>query len=175
MRSFIVLIFFYAFLSCSENKARYPLNKNSKFFLKSSANRNKTLISREEFLIKKAAKLDSSNNYNISESGFLYAYIKRNNKSSLPKKGTQVRFKYQIEDLEKNTIYSYKELGVVDYLVDQESLLPALREGVRIMRAGEVVVFLFPSYLCYSYQGDGDKVGTNQPLRFTVERIPLID
>ena len=175
MRSFIVLIFFYVFLSCSENKTRYPLNKNSNFFLKSSANRNKTQIAREEFLLKKAAKLDSSINYNVSESGFLYAYIKKNNESSLPKKGTQVRFKYQIENLEKNIIYNYKELGVVDYLIDQENLLPALREGLRIMRAGVVVVFLFPSYLCYSYQGDGDKIGKNQPLRFTVERVPLIN
>lgn len=38
---------------------------------------------------------------------------------------------------------------------------------------GEVVVFLFPSYLCYSYQGDADKIGVNQPLRFTIERLPL--
>jgi len=43
--------------------------------------------------------------------------------------------------------------------------------GLRMMKAGEVVVFLFPSYLCYSYQGDGDKIGVNQPLRFTIERI----
>ena len=175
MRLSVVLILFYIFLSCSDNKPRYPLNKKTDFFLRSSANRNKTLIAREEFLIKKAAKLDSLYNYNVSEAGFLYAYIKTNSESSLPKKGTQVRFKYQIEDLEKNIIYSYKELGLVNYIVDQESLLPALREGIRIMRAGEVVVFLFPSYLCYSYQGDGDKVGTNQPLRFTIERITAIN
>jgi FKBP-type peptidyl-prolyl cis-trans isomerase len=41
-----------------------------------------------------------------------------------------------------------------------------------MMRTGEVVVFLFPSYLCYGYQGDEDKIGVNQPLRFTIERLP---
>ena len=31
------------------------------------------------------------------------------------------------------------------------------------MRPKEIVVFLFPSYLCYGYQGDGNKVGVSQP------------
>jgi len=73
--------------------------------------------------------------------------------------------------LEQNMIYDKQTLGVVEYSLDQEEILPALRLGLRMMKAGEVVVFLFPSYLCYSYQGDGDKIGVNQPLRFTIERI----
>ena len=114
------------------------------------------------------------NNYHISDAGFLYAKIKSTNKNfPLPKKGERVQFKYQIEDLERNIIYSYKELGIVEYLIDQENLLPALREGIRIMRPMEIAVFLFPSYLCYSYQGDGIKIDENQPLRFTIERTPL--
>jgi len=68
-------------------------------------------------------------------------------------------------------IYDQKSLGTVEYAVDQEDLLPALREALRIMKADEVVVFLFPSYLCYGYQGDGEKIGINQPLRFTIERL----
>ena len=50
-------------------------------FLKTSAYRNKALYSSEEFLIKKAAKLDSLNNYQISDAGFLYAKIKSTNKN----------------------------------------------------------------------------------------------
>ena len=174
MRIFTSLVFIITFLSCGDHKVRYPINKKKDFFLKSSASRNRSLLAREEFLIKKAAKLDSAMSYQISEAGFLYANVKSINEDiPLPKKGTKVRFKYQIEDLEKNIIYSYKELGIVDYIIDQENLLPALREGIRIMRPGEVVVFLFPSYLCYSYQGDANKVRVNQPLRLTIEHLPL--
>ena len=68
-------------------------------------------------------------------------------------------------------MYSYKELGTVEYYVDEENILPALREGIRLMKSGEIVSFLFPSYLCYGYQGDGQKIGNNQPLRFTIERL----
>ena len=101
MRIFTFFVFI-IFLSCQENKVRYPLNKKKDFFLKSSANRNRSLLAREEFLIKKAAKLDSINSYLTSEVGFLYAKIKSINEDiPLPKKGKKVRFKYQIEDLEK--------------------------------------------------------------------------
>jgi len=176
MKLFVFLFVFLIFVSqsCEENKTRYPLNKKKDVFLKTSAYRNKGLYSREEFLIKKAAKLDSLNKYHISDVGFLYAKIKSTNKNfTLPEKGEKVRFKYQIEDLDKNIIYSYEELGIVEYLIDQENLLPALREGIRIMRPMEIAVFLFPSYLCYSYQGDGVKINANQPLRFTIERTPI--
>ena len=176
MKLFVFLFIFLIFIShsCEENKTRYPLNKKKDVFLKTSAYRNKALYTSEEFLIKKAAKLDSLNKYHISDAGYLYAKIRSTNKNfPLPEKGERVQFKYQIEDLDRNIIYSYKELGIVDYLIDQENLLPALREGIRIMRPMEIAVFLFPSYLCYSYQGDGIKIDANQPLRFTIERTPL--
>jgi len=41
------------------------------------------------------------------------------------------------------------------------------------MKENEVVVFLFPSYLCYGYQGDGEKIGMNQPLKFTIKLLKL--
>tara|TARA_Y100000768_G_C23825750_1_gene608826 strand:- start:282 stop:809 length:528 start_codon:yes stop_codon:yes gene_type:complete len=170
---FIYIIIFFVF-SCKENTARYPLNKKKQLFLNNSASRNKALLAREEFLMKKASKADSNRKFQISEKGFLFAYIKSVSKQKLlPIKGTKVRFQYQIEDLEKNILYPQTKLGIVNYTVDQEDLLPALREGIRIMRLGEVVVFLFPSYLCYGYQGDGDKIGVNQPLRFIIERLPI--
>ena len=126
----------------------------------------------EESILMESASKDSLLNFQKSEAGYLFAY---KNRAPLdipyPKKGDQVRFQYQIEDLQKNIIYDMNSLGFVDYLIDEEELLPALREALRIMRPNEVVVFLFPSYLCYSYQGDGDKIGISQPLRITIERL----
>lgn len=158
--------------SCYQENPRLPLNKKKKIFLNSSAKRNKLLIAREEIMIKKSLINKDTLNFKLSEKGFLYAYLKKSYQNkSLPTKGTKVFFKYQIQDLDKNIIYNYNHLGVVEYSVDEENLLPALREGIRLMRSGEVVVFLFPSYLCFGYQGDGEKIGTNQPLRITIERL----
>ena len=41
------------------------------------------------------------------------------------------------------------------------------------MTGGDVAVFLFPSYLCFGYLGDGEKIGINQPLRFTIEMLKI--
>lgn len=159
-------------ISCQNPKPRAPLNKKKSTFLISSAARNKRLLEEEELLLLQSAKNDSLHEFEKSSSGFLYAYEKKAAASvSLPKKGEKILFRYQIEDLEQNIIYDKNTLGIVEYSLDQEELLPALRLGLRMMKSGEVVVFLFPSYLCYSYQGDGDKVGVNQPLRFIIERI----
>jgi gliding motility-associated peptidyl-prolyl isomerase len=167
--SLSLLVFF---VSCQEIKPRQPINKNEVRNLSSSAKRNKNLFTQEELLINSAAKKDSSYIYKKAPSGYLFAYV---NKSSdyfkFPQKGELVSFEYSIETLQKELLYNKKELGIVNYRIDQEDLLPALREGLRIMKVNEVVVFLFPSYLCYGYQGDGNKIGINQPLRFTIERL----
>jgi gliding motility-associated peptidyl-prolyl isomerase len=161
--------------SCSEIIPRHPLNKKKVTFLNQSAHRNKKLFTHEEQELREAASRDSLLNFNSTEAGFLYAYKKQVNKSlDTPQKGELVRFQYQIEDLNNKVIYDKNMLGIVEYSIDQEDLLPGLREGLRIMKTGEVVVFLFPSYLCYGYQGDGEKISANQPLRFTIERLSNI-
>ena len=160
------------FCSCSENNVRYPVNKGKKTFLSNSATRNKILLAREELMIRKSAEKDSLFTFYNSEKGFLYAYVKKASENQpLPQKGKKLSFTYKIEDLNKKTLYTKNELGIVDYVVDKDNILPALREGIRIMRPNEIVVFLFPSYLCYGYQGDGNKVGVSQPLRYTIERL----
>ena len=63
-------------------------------------------------------------------------------------------FTYQIENLDGSPIYSEEELGTVSFRVDQEDVIPALREGVKVLRPGEQGLFLFPSFMCFGYQGD---------------------
>jgi len=172
MKQNLYFILIVIFCSCSENKVRYPLNNEKKTFLSNSATRNKILMAREELMIRKSANYDSLSTFYNSQKGFLYAYVKKVSENEpLPQKGTRLRFTYKIEDLNKKILYTKNELGIVDYLVDKENILPALREGVKIMRPKEIVVFLFPSYLCFGYQGDGNKVGVSQPLRYTIERL----
>ena len=172
MKQNLFFILILVFCSCSENKVRYPLNKEKQTFLSNSATRNKILIAREELMMRKSANNDSLFTFYKSQKGFLYAYLKKVSENEpLPQKGTILRFSYKVEDLNKKILYTKNEVGIIDYLVDKENILPALREGLRIMRPKEIVVFLFPSYLCYGYQGDGNKVGLSQPLRYTIERL----
>ena len=170
--AFILKIFFLTiFYSCNNQEARKPVNLKNNNFLKQSAQKNKNLISDEQKLIQKAIRNDSSSIYKKSKTGFWYSYIMKTNNLK-PKSGDKVKFKYLLQDLEKNILYNEK-LDTVTYFVDKEEILPGLREAIKILKEGEIAVFLFPSYLCYGYQGDGEKVGINQPLRFTINLLNI--
>ncbi len=173
MKRILLLVFLiFALTSCQNTAPRRPINKSKTSFLTSSAQRNKMLLAREEDMLKKAVLADSFFDFNRSETGYFFAYKKQANlKLPLPQKGELVHFEYQVATLDNRLLYDRAEMGKNSYAIDQEDLLPALREGLRIMREGDVVVFLFPSYLCFGYQGDGHKIEINQPLRFTIWRL----
>ena len=166
------LLFF--ILSCQNLQPRRPLNKKKQVFLKESAKRNKIIVAIEQSLFRQVIEIEEKLFFENAPTGFWYAYQKKTNSNkSYPNKGDRVTFKYRIEDLSGNLIYDEEELGNVSFLIDKEDLIPALREGLKYLREGEIGVFLFPSYLCYGFQGDGEKIGINQPLRFTIELLKL--
>ena len=161
-------------LSCQNLEPRRPINKQKQVFLKESAKRNKNIITIEQSLFQQAIKQEKKLSFENTPQGFWYAYQKNTNSNgAYPTKGDRVTFRYRIEDLNGNLLYDEKELGDVSFFVDQEDLIPALREGIKYLRPEEIGVFMFPSYLCFGYQGDGEKIGINQPLRFTIELLKL--
>lgn len=175
MRNVALFLIACSLNSCMRLQPRKPLNKKDTVFFEESVVRNRAQNSYEQELIQKAIAVDSILNYSAAPSGFWYAYLKQNqNPSPRPQKGDQVVFSYRIENLAQELLYNEESLGKVTYYIDEEELLPGLRKGVKLMQAGEVVAFYFPSYLCYAYQGDGEKIGINQPLRFIVHLESLI-
>ena len=142
-------------------------------FLKNSAERNKSRVKAEQNLINKARKLDTINSYSVSNLGFLFSIENKKSKRVLAKRGDTVEIQYKIEDLYRNLLYDEDEIRIFKFIVDKEEVIPALREGVKFLSEGETGVFLFPSHFCYGYQGDFEKIGPNQPLRFTIKLVSL--
>ena len=170
----ILLIFFYLLgLSCQDIQPRKPINNSMSVFLKNSAERNKSRVKAEQNLINKARKLDTINSYSVSNLGFLFSIENKKSKRVLAKRGDTVEIQYKIEDLYRNLLYDEDEIQIFKFIVDKEEVIPGLREGVKFLSEGETGVFLFPSHFCYGYQGDFEKIGPNQPLRFTIKLVSL--
>ncbi|GAA4276342.1 gliding motility-associated peptidyl-prolyl isomerase GldI [Aquimarina mytili] len=153
--------------SCKAPEARKPITIKSGSFISDSKSihRNKELAAKEEAIIQKIIDTDTVHDYITSEGGFWYYYSKKDTISSrTPKFGDIVNFNYDVKDLKGNTIYSQQELDTITYYIDKEELFLGLREGLKIMKEGETVTFLFPSYQAYGYYGDDHKIGTNIPL-----------
>ncbi|WP_103070267.1 gliding motility-associated peptidyl-prolyl isomerase GldI [Aquimarina sediminis] len=162
---FHTLCLIFLFSSCKTPEARKPVNIKSGSFIDESINRNKELAAKEESRIQKIISTDTINNYITSQTGFWYFYSKKDTLSSItPKYGDMVTFNYNLKDLNGNVIYSKQELDTITYRIDKEELFLGLREGLKLMKQGEIVTFLFPSYQAYGYYGDDHKIGTNIPL-----------
>ncbi|MAT90495.1 MAG: gliding motility-associated peptidyl-prolyl isomerase GldI [Flavobacteriaceae bacterium] len=173
MRNFIALLCSVLFLvtSCQSPEARRPLQRSSGSFIKESTARNKELLKQEEERIQAVINADTARDYIASESGFWYYYnIKDTLANPMPDVGDQVVFRYNIKDLNGTVILSEQENGTQNYVIDQtnQDLISGIRDGLKLMKEGEQVTFLFPSYKAYGYYGIQEKLGVNVPVQSTV-------
>ena len=168
---FYILIFSAVLISCKSPEARRPLQSNSGSFIKESAERNKKIYDQEKDFIQKMIAKDSLHTYISSDNGFWYFYNKRDTATTeMPDLGDVVKFTYDIKDLNGSLILSEEENGLQHYKVDQsnQELISGVRDGIKLMKEGETVTFLFPSYKAYGYYGIEEKLGTNIPVQSTV-------
>ena len=163
--------FIFLFSNCKQSQeARRPISQSSGSFMKKSIERNKKIVLSEENRIDSIIKSQPKVKYYSSKNGFWYTYKNQNALDSIsPKRGDVAYFSYEIKDFKGRIIYSESELKSQTYLVDKQNMMTGLREGIKLMRKNEKVIFLFPSHAGYGFHGDNKKIGSNQPLICTVK------
>lgn len=175
MKNNLYILFVIIFFNCSRVQPRRPINpKPSTTIFTETAKEYKSLIKIEENKILDFIKKDSTNKYIQSKSGFWYTYINRVEDSLLkPKVGDEVSILYDIKSLNDSIIYSTNELGIKKYVVDKENFISALQKGIKLMKKGEIITFVIPSYAAFGIAGDGNKIGINQSIKSTVKLINI--
>lgn len=157
--------------SCKTPEARRPVKQASGSFIKESAERNKAIYEEEEKKINSLMASNPGTEFLSSESGFWYYYIYRDSLNlPQPEYGDIVTFHYDIRSLDGKIILSEKDNGLQTYRIDQsnQDLISGIRDGLKLMREGEKVTFLLPSFKAYGYYGIENKLGTNVPIQSTV-------
>ena len=170
-RFLIITGVFLAFASCKAPEARKPVSQSSGSYINASIERNKKLNKADEKAIKKIIGQDSKREYIPSENGFWYAYeVQDSLDERTPKLGDVVTFDYNIASITGKEVVPKEELGTQTYQIDQsnQELISGLRDGLKLMKEGETVTFLFPSHKAFGYYGYEDKVGMNRPIKSTV-------
>ena len=133
------------------------------------------MLEAEEERIKTIITNDTLNTYYTSSSGFWYHYnVKDTVNRYMPKKNDLVYITYNVKTLHNTIIYTKAQIGNVNVKIDHEIIFPGLNSGLKLMKKGETITFLFPSSMAYGYPGDGDKIGINVPLMSTVSLIDII-
>ena len=174
LRPIIILMLLASVVSCKSPEARKPISHKTGSFINASVERNIKLNKKEKEKIEQIIKADTDSEYIASETGFWYTYETKVEQDTLkPNFGDIVNFDYNVKTLSGQTIYSDEEIRPRDYVMDKEELFTGLREGLKLMKPGETVTFLFPSQKAYGYYGDTNRIGTSIPLmcKVTVNSI----
>ena len=176
MRFLIALIFILSIVGCKSPEARYPVSQNSGSYIDESVQRNKEMIAQEEDYIKQVMGKNADTEYLNSADGFWYYYNKRSTDSTntrTPEFGDIVVFDYTISSIEGKPIYAEGEIPTREYAMDKEKLFTGLRQGLKLMKTGETVTFLFPSHKAFGYYGDQEKIGSNEPISAKVTLLEI--
>ncbi|CAL2081902.1 gliding motility-associated peptidyl-prolyl isomerase GldI [Tenacibaculum sp. 190524A05c] len=168
---YIITLVVLTFLGCKELEPRRPKEHSTTNFYKEVIEQNKKLNALETKRIKQTLDRDTLTTYKSSANGFWYTYINKDTVSNqTPIKGDIVTVKYNVTGLQGNQFYDYQTR---DYTVDKEDFVPGLTEGIKLMKKGETITFVIPSYRAYGVTGDGSRIGINQTLRSTLTLIEI--
>ena len=167
----ISLSILFAMLSCKSPEARRPIQSNSGSFITKSIERNKAIFEKEKLQITQLLDANKDQPYHSSETGFWYYYnLKDTIQTKTPELGDHVTFSYDIKKLDGTAVLSKDEIGIQNCIVDKtnQELISGIRDGLKLMKQGETITFLFPSYKAFGYYGIDNKLGTNVPVQCTV-------
>ncbi|SDR84625.1 protein involved in gliding motility GldI [Polaribacter sp. KT25b] len=156
--------------SCSKIEPRKPINSKPSTTLYNETIKEAISLNKiEDDKILQLIKNDSTKVYLQSSQGFWYTYIHKIEENlPTPKNGDEVIFEYEIRNLSDSLIYSKKDLGIKSYVVDKEDFISGLQKGIKLMKIGETITFVLPSYSAFGITGDGNKIGINQSIISTV-------
>lgn len=158
-------------VSCKEPEARRPKKQGTNNFYKEVIEKNKKLNALEKKYLENWILQDTLKKYEIASQGFWYSYTKKDSlNSTKPVFEDLVLIAYDITDLNGNIIYEKQEKS---YKVDKEDFIPALQAGIKLMKKGETITFVIPSYSAFGVTGDGNKIVVNQPIKSTVTLIDI--
>lgn len=175
-RIFLFILMVIMVAGCNELQPRKPVSRKTGTFMKTSIDRNKDLLAKEELIIKDIIAKDTLNTYINSSNGYWYYYnVKNSTQSYTPQENDLVLISYNIRTLTEDTIYTKEEIGNIKFKIDKEDFFPGLRTGLKLMEKGETITFLFPSVMGYGYHGDDNKIGINEPLKSTVTLIDILE
>ena len=152
--------------SCKAPEARKPITVKTGSFIDASVERNIKLNAQEKSSIAKVMEQQPEMDFIASKSGFWYYYNLKSEIDSLntPDFGDIIDYNYNVKSLNGSLVYSKEDLQTQRYVMDKQELFTGLREGLKLMKTGETVTFLFPSQKAYGYYGDQNKIGSNMPL-----------
>ncbi len=152
--------------SCKTPELREPINTKRQYSSQKQDEAYQKTMEDEQALFKIIRDKNPNKKFINSGNGFWYYYINKiDNDAPKPKYSNKVNFRYEVYSINGDTIYSEKELGKRTYYIDQQAIMSGLKDGIKLLKKGEIAQFFFPSFKAYGVHGDEKKITKpNTPL-----------
>lgn len=96
-------------------------------------------------------------------SGLQY-FIYENGDGDSVQVGNVVQIEYEISLLDGSICYSTADDEIEEFVVDRAQIESGIQEGVKLLKKGDKVKFIFPSHLGHGLIGDMNKIPPLTPL-----------
>lgn len=164
----VLLIWMVLWSACKKNPPQQPTQYLNDGFLEASKKANKTIKEIDYEQIRDF--IEQQEEDYIAQSGF---YMTPTQGMNPPQDGSEIEYSYQVKNLKEEVIYSFEEIGIQHIIMGQQSMIRAIEYGLKKMGEGESTKLLIPSSLAYGITGDGNKIGTDQPLLVDLKLISV--
>ncbi len=159
-------------VSCDENKPANPAQKLSQDQVTEKLlSANKAALNVEDQQID---KLIASRGWEMMKTGtgLRYQVLEKGN-GLIAATGKIARFEYEVELISGEVIYSSVKTGPKEFRIGSGGVESGLEEGILLLKTGDKVRFIIPSYLAHGLSGDQDKIPPKATLIYTVKLIDL--
>ena len=171
---YVILYFLAAFglLSCNGKHENAPKsNLNQAQINEKLVGANKASV---QFENEQIDKLTSDNGWKMTETatGLRYQFIEKGNGAKAETEKVAV-LEYEVKLFSGELIYSSKQNGLKEFRIGSGGVESGLEEGILLLKIGDKVRFIIPSYLAHGLSGDQDKIPSKATLIYTVKLIDL--
>ncbi|MDA8594989.1 FKBP-type peptidyl-prolyl cis-trans isomerase [Flavobacteriaceae bacterium] len=168
---FCLILFMFG---CQKSEPRRAVERSGDQDWKKSIAWNKKMIAAHIESIEAQLNLDSTKVYSPNEFGFWdYQIYKDSSQSSYPELGDEIKYLYNVSNLEGKVIYSTTEIDTISALYGKEDQISGIIESLSTMTLGEEKAVVLPYYKAYGLTGDGRKIGMNQGLKINIKLIEI--
>lgn len=172
---FYYIIFFLtalSWISCSNKKQNNEIrNFSQDQVTEKLLEANKAVIEVENEQIEKRI---AANGWEMVETptGLRYQFIEKGTgyKTVI---GQMVTIEYEVRLISNELIYSSQRSGPKEFRIGTGGVESGLEEGILLLKVGDKVRFIIPSYLAHGLSGDQDKIPPKATLIYTVKVIKL--
>lgn len=159
---------------CQKPQPRRAVEMSGDEDWKKSIAWNKKMIAAHVQSIQEQLNLDSTKVYSRNEFGFWdYQIYKDSSQTFYPELGDEIKYLYNVSNLEGKVIYSTTEIDTISALYGKEDQISGIIESLSTMTPGEEKVVVLPYYKAYGLTGDGNKIGMNQGLKINIKLIEI--